>query len=324
MAESGGGLQRSSSTGGIINNGGGGGGGGGGGTSRTTVEEDEDEEFSPPENFAMVEPGIYRSAFPVKRNFPFLERRARLRSVLTLVLEEYPTANCAFNDRCGVTLYQFGMEGNKEPFRQMPFEKAVPALRVLLDRRNHPILIHCNEGKHRTGAMVGMLRRYRRWSLACIFDEYLLFSGAKGRTADQRFIERFDPSLVDDPAYPPPLPPPPPPSSSSPSSPLPGSSKGGAAEDGDGEGATKGGGDDSETAAVGSGHDDDDDDDGDDDDDEKKAKKKAKKKKKKKDKDKDKDGGSKAEAHFESELHAEPTATAVEGTGVSIGGGEFL
>ena len=44
---------------------------------------------------------------------------------------------------------QFGLEGNKEPFRHMPVEKSVAALRVILDKKNHPILIHCNEGDER-------------------------------------------------------------------------------------------------------------------------------------------------------------------------------
>jgi tyrosine-protein phosphatase SIW14 len=176
-------------------------------TNTRNADDDEDEEFYPPENFAMVEPGIYRSAFPMKRNFSFLQRRVGLRSIVTLVLEDYPPANIAFNDRTGIILYQFGMEGNKEPFRQMPVDKAVLALRVLLDKKNHPILIHCNEGKHRTGCMVGILRRYRNWALSSIFDEYLRFSGAKGRTADQRFIERFRPSIVNDRAFPPLSPP---------------------------------------------------------------------------------------------------------------------
>jgi hypothetical protein len=35
--------------------------------------------------------------------------------------------------------------GNKEPFIDIPDDKIALALTVLLDRRNHPILIHCNK-----------------------------------------------------------------------------------------------------------------------------------------------------------------------------------
>lgn len=39
------------------------------------------EELVPPQNFTMVSSGVYRSAFPKKKNFSFL-RQLRLKSVL--------------------------------------------------------------------------------------------------------------------------------------------------------------------------------------------------------------------------------------------------
>lgn len=45
--------------------------------------DDEPEEYIPPENLAMVCKGVYRSALPKKKNFPYL-RRMGLRSILTL------------------------------------------------------------------------------------------------------------------------------------------------------------------------------------------------------------------------------------------------
>ena len=51
-------------------------------------QEDDDEEFLPPSNFSLVEAGVYRSAFPLKKNFPFLKGLG-LKAILTLILEEY-------------------------------------------------------------------------------------------------------------------------------------------------------------------------------------------------------------------------------------------
>nr|KJB63321.1 hypothetical protein B456_010G185200 [Gossypium raimondii] len=62
----------------------------------------------------------------------------------------------------------------------------------MTDVNNHPLLIHCRRGKHRTGCLVGCLRKMQRWYLSSIFDEYQRFAGAKARVSDQRFIERFD------------------------------------------------------------------------------------------------------------------------------------
>lgn len=74
----------------------------------------------------------------------------------------------------------------------VPDDKICAALAVLLDRRNHPILIHCNKGKHRTGCLIGCLRKLQQWSHTSIFDEYRRFSHPKSRSMDQQFIELFD------------------------------------------------------------------------------------------------------------------------------------
>ena len=65
-----------------------------------------------------------------------------------------------------------------------------------MDRRNHPMLIHCNKGKHRTGCLIGCLRKLQQWSLTTIFDEYRRFSAPKSRSMDQEFIELYRESVV--------------------------------------------------------------------------------------------------------------------------------
>ena len=84
----------------------------------------------PPENFALVERGLYRGAFPKPKNFPFL-RTLGLRTILSLKLEktnEYPAANTAFNHEHGIQLLMFGMPGNKEPFVDIPEDGIAAAL----------------------------------------------------------------------------------------------------------------------------------------------------------------------------------------------------
>lgn len=48
--------------------------------------------------------------------------------------------------------------------------------------------------QHRTGCLVGCLRKLQKWCLSSIFDEYQRFAAAKARVSDQRFIELFDTS----------------------------------------------------------------------------------------------------------------------------------
>uniref|UniRef100_A0A7S3GK28 diphosphoinositol-polyphosphate diphosphatase n=1 Tax=Palpitomonas bilix TaxID=652834 RepID=A0A7S3GK28_9EUKA len=148
------------------------------------------EEVEPPENFSEVEKGIYRSSFPTLRHFPFLKKK-KIKSIIFLCPEEVSTQYKRFMEDSGITLFQFGVGGNKEPFDYIPDDVFAQAIEVLLDSRNHPIMVHCNKGKHRTGSLIGCLRRLQRWSLAMVFDEYCRFAGSKPRLADQLFIELF-------------------------------------------------------------------------------------------------------------------------------------
>ncbi|XP_026448135.1 tyrosine-protein phosphatase DSP1-like [Papaver somniferum] len=155
-------------------------------------EEEEDKDmFVPPLNFSMVDNGVFRSGFPGVSNFTFLETLG-LRSIIYLCPEPYPAANSEFLKSNGIRLFQFPIEGNKECCANIPEDTIREALKIVLDVRNHPLLIHCKRGKHRTGCLVGCLRKSQRWCLSSVFDEYRRFAAAKARITDQRFMEKFD------------------------------------------------------------------------------------------------------------------------------------
>ncbi|XP_006304089.2 probable tyrosine-protein phosphatase At1g05000 isoform X1 [Capsella rubella] len=183
----------------------------------------EELNLIPPLNFSMVDNGIFRSGFPDSANFSFLQTLG-LRSIIYLCPEPYPETNLQFLKSNGIRLFQFGIEGNKcvpdldneiwlhlwsskhhkegpltnglsetlEPFVNIPDHKIRMALKLLLDEKNHPLLIHCKRGKHRTGCLVGCYRKLQKWCLTSIFDEYQRFAAAKARVSDQRFMETFD------------------------------------------------------------------------------------------------------------------------------------
>ncbi|KAL6975667.1 Tyrosine-protein phosphatase dsp1 [Sarracenia purpurea var. burkii] len=152
---------------------------------------DGEELYIPPLNFAMVDNGIFRSGFPNPANFSFLQS-IDLRSIICLCPEPYPEANAQFVKSNGIQLFQFGIDGSKEPFVSIPHNAIREALQVILDVNNHPLLIHCKRGKHRTGCLVGCLRKLQRWCLSSVFDEYQRFAAGKARVSDQRFMELFD------------------------------------------------------------------------------------------------------------------------------------
>uniref|UniRef100_A0ACD5ZFC1 Uncharacterized protein n=1 Tax=Avena sativa TaxID=4498 RepID=A0ACD5ZFC1_AVESA len=143
----------------------------------------------------MVHDGVFRSGFPGPASFRFLGS-LKLRSIVYLCPEPYPEESARFLGRSGIKLHHFGIQGHKEPFVGIPEETIREALKVILDVRNHPVLIHCKRGKHRTGCVVGCLRKLQRWRLSSVFDEYLHFAAAKARKTDQRFMELFDTSSL--------------------------------------------------------------------------------------------------------------------------------
>ncbi|KAJ3033399.1 hypothetical protein HK097_004857, partial [Rhizophlyctis rosea] len=153
-------------------------------------DEVMEEELYPCENFNLVTAGIYRSAFPKKKNFTFLKKLG-LKSILTLILEDYPEVNKKFLAENNITLFQFGVAGNKEPFVDIPEDTICAALSVILDRRNHPCE-STSSYAHRTGCLIGCIRKLQHWSHTSIFDEYRRFSHPKSRSMDQQFIELFD------------------------------------------------------------------------------------------------------------------------------------
>lgn len=159
---------------------------------------DDNRELLPPENFSMVEAGVYRSSFPRTKNIEFL-KTLQLKSVLALIPEEYPVAMTDFYNQTGVKLLNCGLDGNKWPFKEIDEDNLINALKLILDTTNRPLLIHCNKGKHRTGTIIGCLRKCRGWALTPILQEYILFASPKVRFEDQMRIEAFNiTSLVSD------------------------------------------------------------------------------------------------------------------------------
>ncbi|CAN1769641.1 Tyrosine-protein phosphatase DSP3 [Linum perenne] len=144
----------------------------------------------PPTNFSMIDVGIFRSGLPDPSTSPFLQT-LNLRSLIYLRPEPYPQENIEFLANNDITLFQFGINGQtREPY--MPEDTIIQALKILMDVKNHPILIHCKRGKHRTGCLVGCFRKLQNWCLSSVKDEYQHFAGMKSRDSDLFFLESFN------------------------------------------------------------------------------------------------------------------------------------
>jgi len=150
----------------------------------------------PPSNYGAVVPGrIYRSSYPEQKNYEFL-KDLKIKSIITLVPEPISPEYQAFMEQSNIQHFHVHIRANKGEVRVESCEMS-RALRLIMDRTNHPILIHCNKGKHRTGCTVAILRRiFGKMSPDMIREEYHTYAGAKARFLDEVFFENFDLNLV--------------------------------------------------------------------------------------------------------------------------------
>ena len=149
----------------------------------------------PPSNYGAVVPGsVYRSSYPQEKNFEFLES-LKLKTIITLVPEEIPAEYRDFMKQAGIQHFQVPLNANKGAVRIQSCD-INRALNIVLDRTNHPLLIHCNKGKHRTGCLVASLRRIQGQNIEAVREEYHTYADPKARFWDEVFFEQFDLNTV--------------------------------------------------------------------------------------------------------------------------------
>ena len=146
--------------------------------------------YGPPVNFARV-PGpavIYRSSFPQPANFEHLAQLG-LATVLTLVADAaHPREHRDFLARGGIRHLTVAIPAHKRAGDRIPGAAMAAALRVLRDPAHHPLLVHCNKGKHRTGCVVGAWRKAAGWAMPDVLKEYRRYAGAKARPLDEEYL----------------------------------------------------------------------------------------------------------------------------------------
>ncbi|EOD11462.1 hypothetical protein EMIHUDRAFT_76826 [Emiliania huxleyi CCMP1516] len=160
----------------------------------------------PPQNFGLVEDGLYRSGQPTELSYPFLEQ-LQLRTILHLSADEPPAefASWASEQRIQLVRLGAGADANMlSPWKPVSEEVVVEGLRRVLDPSSYPLLVMCNLGRHRTGTLIGCLRKLQCWSLTSVLEEYRRHACAKSRHLNEQFIELFDIDLVRVPEHSPP------------------------------------------------------------------------------------------------------------------------
>ncbi|KAI0853827.1 tyrosine phosphatase family-domain-containing protein [Daldinia vernicosa] len=143
---------------------------------------------TPPVNFAVVLPGLYRSGYPEAENYPFM-RTLKLKTIVTLVGKDLPDGYQKFIEANHIKHEIFDMAGTKKA--EIPVKTMQSIISIVSNRENYPLLIHCNQGKHRTGCVVGILRKTKEWDTASIIREYSKYAEPKVRETDVKYITDF-------------------------------------------------------------------------------------------------------------------------------------
>ncbi|KAG5470915.1 hypothetical protein CUR178_02221 [Leishmania enriettii] len=167
----------------------------------------------PPSNFAMVEDGIYRSAYPTEANVLYL-RHIGITHIVLLSIEQLPgpvkrllgsevtgkvASSCLTRgpiriiDIVDMRTWRVDGINSGDDFSRRDVTRA---LDFAVDRRWHPVLFSCPLGELQTNVVIGCMRRYQHWALSTIFSECELYKTVC-RTLRQSillFIESWDPA----------------------------------------------------------------------------------------------------------------------------------
>lgn len=152
----------------------------------------------PPLNFSAVENGLYRSGQPSALSHSFLEQ-LNLKSVVWLAIEDPNDSLLRFIDDHDISFfYNLGYDAmGSNSWDGLSESSIKQALEIIADKRNHPLLVCCGMGRHRTGTVIGCLRKLQGWNLASIGEEYRRYTGIKGgRILVELLIEAFDVSTI--------------------------------------------------------------------------------------------------------------------------------
>lgn len=146
-----------------------------------------------PHNFQTIAPGLYRSSMPQLGNFEGLDDLG-LKTIVTLVDKKLTLEYGNFVTSSGIIHHVVPIEANKPGRLPTSLNAVHQVMELMLDPTNYPMLLHCNQGKHRTGCITACFRKICGWSDEAAIEEYIRYSTPKDRELDKLFIQAFDPA----------------------------------------------------------------------------------------------------------------------------------
>lgn len=133
----------------------------------------ENFSLSPPLRFGMVNPGVYRGAYPVLPNFRFLYQ-LKLKTIISLTPEPPIEDLRLFGENAGINIVHFPIS-RTGPLSNELFAQLCQVVQLCVDSSNFPIYIHCLDGRRIMSVFVLMLRKVQAWNPVSSFTEYWRF-----------------------------------------------------------------------------------------------------------------------------------------------------
>lgn len=120
-----------------------------------------------------------------------------VKSLLCFVETDPSEGYSSFVQHNNVTRYRIDITPNKDGKVGTSVDSVCEALLIVLDASNYPLLIHCNQGRHRTGCVIACMRKVQGWPIEAIIAEYEAYANPKVRDGDIEFIRNvFQPEAL--------------------------------------------------------------------------------------------------------------------------------
>jgi tyrosine-protein phosphatase OCA6 len=127
----------------------------------------------PPFNYALVEEGLHRGAYPTLKNFRFL-RRLRLSTIISLTPEEPNVDLVEFCTAEDISLKHISVEKFQESVT-ITAPMIAKVINLLVSTASLPVYIHCLDGANNTSLVIAVLRKLQNWKTSAIFAEFSRF-----------------------------------------------------------------------------------------------------------------------------------------------------
>ena len=140
-------------------------------------------------NYGIIEPAVFRSAFPTPDTFAHV-RTLALRTVVNLSQEALTRAAAAFLAEQNVQVADVGLQVWTHPACEpISHELIKEALRYVLDKAHHPLLAVSGPARTRSARSLAACGRMQGWTLSSTLEEYRHFAAPSARLATEHFIE---------------------------------------------------------------------------------------------------------------------------------------